>query len=85
MAEVVAIRSGIAVEPPAGTANPDLVKELQDLLEKANSGEITGFAYASLHPGDVTTYCSVGRLTRGVIGALVMLQWSLAKSDGEHE
>lgn len=85
MAEVVAIRQGLTVEPPAGTVNQDIVKELQELLDKANCGEITGLAYVTLHPGDLTVYCSIGRIVRGVLGALTMLQFSLAKADVEKE
>lgn len=85
MAEVVAIRSGLEVEPPAGTVNQDVVKELQELLDKANCGEITGLAYVSLHPGDLTLHHRVGRITRGVIGAITLLQYSLARNDGERD
>lgn len=85
MAEVVAIRQGLAVEPPAGSVNPDVVKELQELLDRANCGEITGFAYVTLHPGDLTCHHSIGRITRGVMGALLLLQYALAKSDSEKE
>lgn len=85
MSEVVAIRSGLAVEPPIGTVNQDVVKEIQDLLDKANSGEITGLAYVTLHPGDVTFYSNAGRVTRGVMGALTLLQYSLARTDFEEK
>jgi hypothetical protein len=85
MAEVVAIRQGLAVEPPAGTVNADVVKELQELLDKASSGDITGIAFVSLHPGDLTVHHSVGRITRGVIGAMTLLQYSLARSDLEND
>lgn len=81
MADVVAIRRGLEVEPPQGTVNPDIVKALQELLDRANCGEITGFAYVSLHPGDLTAYYNVGRITRGVIGAITILQCTLARSD----
>lgn len=85
MAEVVAIRKGLTLEPPAGTVNADIVKELQELLDKANCGEITGLAYATLHPGDVTLYSKAGRITRGMMGALTLLQYSLARVDYEDE
>lgn len=85
MAEVVAIRQGLAVEPPAGSVNADVVQELQELLDKANSGDITGIAFVSLHPGDLTVHHSVGRITRGVMGALTLLQFSLARADCDKE
>lgn len=85
MSEVVAIRSGLAVEPPAGTVNADVVKELQQLLDKANCGDVTGLVFVSLHPGDLTVYHSVGRITRGVMGAMTLLQYSLARTDCERE
>lgn len=83
MSEVVPIRHGVSPAPALGEVNQEVVNELQRLLDRANSGEITGFAYASLHPGDTTFYSNVGRLTRGVLGALTLLQFSLAKSDHE--
>jgi len=85
VSEVVAIRSGVAVAPPAGTVNEDVVREAQDLLDKAKAGEITGFAYVTLHPGDVTFYSNAGRITRGVMGALTLLQYSLARTDFEEK
>ena len=85
MSEVVAIRSGVAVAPPVGTVNEDVVREAQDLLDKANAGEITGLAFVTLHPGDVTVHYKVGRITRGVLGALTLLQYSLARTDFEEK
>lgn len=83
MAEVVAIREGLELEPPAGTVNADIVKELQELLDKANCGEITGFAYVTLHPGDLTLYHRAGRITRGVIGAVALMQYEMARADAD--
>ena len=70
-------------EPPAGTVDPDVVKELEKLLNKAKTGDMTGIAYASLHPGGFTTYNRAGRMTRGVIGALTLMQWDMCKTDIE--
>lgn len=83
MSEVVPIRAGISPVPTAGIVNDEVVKELQNLLDKAKAGEVMGFAYASLHPGDLTTYGNFGCITRGVIGALMLLQYSMAKTDAE--
>lgn len=57
---------------------------LEKMLDEARAGEIQGFAYASLHPGDLTSYGSDGRTTRGILGALVMLQHSMCKTDIEN-
>ena len=80
---VVPIRPGIA--PPASIhdSNEDVVEKLEALLAHARAGEIQGFAYASLHPGDLTTYGRGGRTTRGVLGALTMLQHYMCKTDIE--
>ncbi len=81
---VVPIRPGL--EPPSTIreANADAVSLLERLLKEARAGEIQGFAYASLHPGDLTTYGSGGRTTRGVLGALTMLQHYMCKTDIEN-
>ena len=83
MSEVVPIRQGLTPEPTAGSVDQGIVKELENLLGRAKAGEITGMAFVALCPGDFTTYSSVGRLTRGVIGALALLQHQLMKNDIE--
>lgn len=64
-------------------ANPDVVKQLEALLDMAKSGEIVGFAYAVVHQGDLTSYHRAGRNTRGMIGALVLLQGEIVKCELE--
>jgi hypothetical protein len=81
--KIVPIRDGLAVDPPAGTADPAVIKEIEGLLEQAKSGELIGLAYVSLHPGDTTVYFRVGRITRAVMGALTIMQYAMAKADTE--
>ncbi|QPF87025.1 hypothetical protein IC762_12295 [Bradyrhizobium genosp. L] len=83
VATVVPIRAGLEPEPPAGSVNAVLVKDLQELVAKASAGEITGVAYVTLHPGDLTCYHRVGRITRGVVGALSILQFDMVKDCNE--
>lgn len=85
MTVVVPIRDGLAPAPPAGTVDEALVKEFQDLLERVQAGEVIGVAYVALCPGDTTYYRSAGRLTRGVIGGIEVLKWSLCQRDAVRE
>ncbi len=61
----------------SGEVRADVVEELEKLLAEAKAGELHGIAYASLHPGDLTKYHRVGRGTRGMLGALYLLQHSI--------
>lgn len=45
---VVAFKNSI----PPGEANPEMVEALEDLLSRAKSGELRGFAYATVSGGD---------------------------------
>jgi len=81
---VIPIRANIRPDTSA-EPNADVVKKLAELLEMAQAGEIRGFAYASLHPGDLTTYSTSGRTTRGVLGALTLLQHDMCKTDLEND
>lgn len=83
MTDVVPIRAGL-LPPSTGEADPNVVKQLAELLEAAKSGEIIGFTYAALHPGEVTSFHRSGRNTRGMIGALVLLQHDMCKTDLEN-
>jgi len=47
----------------------------------AKSGEIVGFAHAAVYQGDLTCYGRSGRNTRGMIGALVLLQGEIVKCE----
>ena len=81
MSEIVPIRKGLEPQPPPGTVNLEVVNELQGLLDKAQAGEITGIAYVSLHAGDTTTYYYAGRITRGLLGAITLLQLMLGRTE----
>lgn len=78
---VVPIRKGVTPEPIPGTVNESVVDELQGLLDKAKAGEITGVAYVSLHPGDLTCFGRAGRMTRGVIGAIELLKYDMCRDE----
>jgi len=80
---VIPIRHGFTPSPASGEVNAAVVKELEELLAKAQAGEVSGLAYVTLHPGDYTLWHRVGRMTRGVIGALTLLQWDMCKADIE--
>ena len=80
---VIPLRPGIEPAPNVGDINPQVVELLTELLEKARAGEVVGVAFASLHPGDLTTSNHGGRMTRGVIGALTLLQHDMCKTDIE--
>lgn len=47
---VVAFKNSI----PPGQPNPDMVAEVERLLERAKSGELRGLAYATFATGDIT-------------------------------
>lgn len=71
----------------AGTArepNALVIEKLEKMLDQARSGELTGFACATLHPGDLTTWGFAGRATRGLLGALVLCQGDVVKSTLEN-
>ncbi len=62
---------------------PDVVKLFEDLLEAAQSGEIVGFAGAYLHCDDCTSYRRAGMITRGLLGALAIVQYRLLSERDE--
>lgn len=76
MTERVVSICGARVIAP-GTPNPELIEDVEKLLELARSGEISSIAYVTLFYDDLTSYRWVGRMTRGVIGALELVKHSL--------
>lgn len=82
-AKIVPLRAGLEPASLAGEPNLDVVERLSDLLEKAKAGEIIGIAYATLHPGDFSIYSYKGRTTRGLLGALTLLQYDMCRADSE--
>jgi hypothetical protein len=78
---VIPIRHGVTPEPPCGEMNAAVVDMLTELLEQAKTGQVTGVAFATLHPGDLSTYGTRGRTTRGLLGALALLQHEMCSAD----
>jgi hypothetical protein len=79
-AKIIPLRAGLEPSPAPGDVNPEVVKRLTELLDQAKSGEIAGIAYATLHPGDMSCYSTCGRTTRGLLGALVILQHEMSET-----
>lgn len=77
--KVISIRGEEILLP--GVPNDKLITDIQELLEKAKSGEISGLAWASLHRDDATSYGWNGKLTRGVIGALELVKYELMEAN----
>lgn len=63
------LRSGHAIAAP-GQPDPAVVKELEDLLQQAKSGEISGLAWAATHPAEISSNHYVGMTSRGMVGGL---------------
>jgi hypothetical protein len=77
---IVPIRPGLALPPP-GEINENVVSELEDLLEQARAGEIVGIAYALEHPGKTTSFQRAGFCTRGLLGAVTLLQAQICRNE----
>ncbi len=73
---VVSINGGPILAPYE--PRPDVVKALEEALEKARSGEIIGVAAAFVHGDDCTSMAMCGRVTRAMMGALHILLSDLA-------
>lgn len=78
---VVSLKGDPIVAP--GTPNADLVTHLEEILEKARSGEISSLVYIALYHDDLTTYHWIGRMTRGVLGCLELVKYGLSREDAE--
>ena len=72
--------TGAEVIPP-GTVRPELVAELESLLEMAKSGEIEGIAAAVLYRDDCTTFRLKGRMSRALIGVIEMMKARICYDD----
>lgn len=84
MAENVVSIRGAPVLVPERSPNPEVIAELEHLLEQAKMGEINGLAYAILFHDDCTRGHSVGRIIRSVIGTLAMVSYDLCRGDHEN-
>lgn len=65
---VHSIRDGIEIKAP-GTPRPDLIAEIEKLLEMARSGEIAGIAVALSWRDECTSHVITGQRI-GLIGEL---------------
>jgi len=81
---IVPIRPGLEPDPPKGEVNAALVKELEQLLDRARSGEVVGIAIALQHPERLTSFYRVGFMSRAILGALVLLQTQMATDELEN-
>jgi hypothetical protein len=71
--KIVGIRPDIAIHNATGTSNPDVVKLMETLLEKAKSGEIQQVAVAFAGNNESAT-CLGGGVSIGLVGAVALLQ-----------
>jgi hypothetical protein len=77
MGQVVTIRP----EPPR-TVSQETVRELEDMLSQAKSGEIQGIAYVALHKGQAFSIATVGAALTAptyCLGAVSILKAALIK------
>lgn len=66
---------------PPGTPRPDLIADIERLLEMVRSGRVDGIAYAIVFNDDATDWTVGGRITRSMIGALECAKFDLVKGD----
>lgn len=67
--------------PIVGRSSEAIVKILQRLLEKAQRGEIAGFAWAQIEPGGYfgSGFELDGAKNTELLGAVATLQWRLSQ------
>jgi hypothetical protein len=82
---VVPIRPGVALPPPRGEVDEDVIKVLTDLLEAAHAGEVVGVAYAAQHPQKTTSWHRAGYGTRALLGAVTLLQADICRTELESD
>lgn len=68
MAKVVSLR-GKEILPP-GTPRPKVVKLLRELLERAESGDVSAITVVCLHSDDTYSTWHEGRMLYGLVGAI---------------
>lgn len=75
--KIISLRTGAAVCAP-GEVNAEVVAELEQLLERARSGDVQGVAIAFVH-GDGASNCTYGGvITFSIVGKLVQMTNYLA-------
>lgn len=62
---------------------PEVISELESLLEMARSGELVGVAIGLVHPGDLTSWRRAGRQVRALFGVLELMKYDMCRSDFE--
>lgn len=70
--KVVSLK-GKPIEDPR-TPDPKVVAGLRELLEKAESGEIKGYAAVSLHADDLVSYEIHGLFDQRTLGGLELVK-----------
>lgn len=76
---VVSLKGAPVAAP--GTPNPDLVEDLEKLLDMARSGEINAIAYGVVYRDGLTSYRWVGRITRALVGSLELAKMSMCQNE----
>lgn len=75
--KIISLRTGASVCAP-GEVNAEAVAEIEQLLERARSGDVQGIAIAYVH-GDGATNCTYGGVINfSLVGKLVQLTNYLA-------
>jgi len=73
-------------EPSSAEGNPDLVRQLEELIERAKSGQITAMGMAFVNAdGSIATRWSGGDQTVPMIAAVAMLQHEFLSGVGGRE
>ncbi len=81
---VVPIRAGIIPKPRE--SHPEVVKQLEELLEMARSGEIVGLAAVYVYHDETVNYASSGwHGVYRIIGCMEVLKRELIDTIGEDE
>lgn len=67
MSKVTSIR-GYAIPEP-GQPQPEVVQELEMLLDRAKSGEVIGILWSTSHPDGTSSNHFIGRISRSMVGS----------------
>ena len=66
--------------PPIGDPSPEVIAQLERLLEMARAGQIVGVAACLEHGDGATSGVVTGVVSRGLIGAVEMSKYDLIKA-----
>ena len=82
MTNIVSLR-GHEIRPP-GEPYPEVIELAQDLLQRAQAGEIKGLFTVLTYQDDSYTHRSAGILANGTLGACARLKsWMIGQLDKE--